>query len=1178
MTTLKFSIFLTNLSVDKAVSQPYHLSSISSSRPSARQPWQIVPTYLLNTSKSMPSLRFYSSDTQPKEITSTLSTPNDSAIHIQRYDERHLVPSPSQKHQQPRIYKTITPAVWRTAHTPRKERDGGIFSMGQATSMKDTTIVIPRLLKQNKIHRERTISPDEEATDAYNHRDNRHKTWTGSLLTSKPQPRAFVAISSITRGQSCSYSTVTSTQAGLNSGVSQADVSGFSGFSYTPHNKLKLSSNTPTYKEALTVYEREIKHLEVAKASYIAFLSDANYFRKENSAEERALTQKVRLAWTKVHSIDIWLQDPHNRADGSVFPWPVGGEVLDSNQPSALQPTWGLKTGATSSSKKIQLSSSIDEVVAQHRIRRYRHHTILSTDGVEDLRQSLQSADVRKGRVRHLRKSLQDTGETKNLVRRLQTSLQNIDGIESRRKERRGTVRTAKEAFSSNGRSPGSKSRNATPKIKYSEGRIRLIGFPRRDMPLLADQAAAEQKLDSQEETITKNLRKAGSLKQPGNLIQPGEWKLGPTLKARNGNEISSWNEIEKGNNDKLANLSYLQTTQELDQGILLKLITRITELEESLGGLKSLFGTYVVSLKQPLPKPPIAPPIPSKNTKKSTASLEAGSFTDEGSTANSKVERPESAMPSGEGQDVMHFNVTAKGSSIPPTKAEAAGDPTEKFKTADADENAPARIITTEAAEEEASLPQVSMTEATSLSWGQSLMQVMGQRLGIIRESQLKSPNIVEAPPSNKSFSSTDVSNAITGMKIPSNLTPTWGRGFTAPARVDQSSKQNTVLLLSSIQRGPTAHSSASPDKMLSSSVSDHIPSASASITRRIVQIRALKKRSKGEILLERRLRPVASDSSSTFSEYSMPMKTTSTSAEELRQLVQITMNLQSQLNRLLKSADAAPLNPVIRKLSQPSRQQEHILPTTRLRLGARRIPINPHLRNTKEYHTCTTLSHRHCRPFSTSARFQHESQTPRLTHVSSSGTAHMVAIGDKMITSRTAVAVCTVRFSNEIAVPLIQSNQMKKGDVLGVARIAGIMAAKRTPELIPLCHPISITQVSIQLDVLGPLDDKLEAGTQETMSSSWAGTGQGDAYSFHKLASTTRHIPNSQFGSVEITASISCDGKTGVEMEALTAASIAALTVYDMCKAVDKGMRIEGLRVVKKEGGKSGSWTEAS
>ena len=162
-------------------------------------------------------------------------------------------------------------------------------------------------------------------------------------------------------------------------------------------------------------------------------------------------------------------------------------------------------------------------------------------------------------------------------------------------------------------------------------------------------------------------------------------------------------------------------------------------------------------------------------------------------------------------------------------------------------------------------------------------------------------------------------------------------------------------------------------------------------------------------------------------------------------------------------------------------------------------------------------------------------ENKTPlgaHLTHVSETGAARMVSISEKSVTSRIATAACTVRFSYKTAVSLIQDNQMKKGDVLGVARVAGIMAAKRTPDLIPLCHPIAVSQVTVDLD------------------------------------------PGPEGNTVEIRATVTCDGKTGVEMEAMVAASTAALTVYDMCKAVDKGMTIDGVRVVLKDGGKSGRW----
>jgi molybdenum cofactor biosynthesis enzyme len=198
------------------------------------------------------------------------------------------------------------------------------------------------------------------------------------------------------------------------------------------------------------------------------------------------------------------------------------------------------------------------------------------------------------------------------------------------------------------------------------------------------------------------------------------------------------------------------------------------------------------------------------------------------------------------------------------------------------------------------------------------------------------------------------------------------------------------------------------------------------------------------------------------------------------------------------------------------------------------------------------------------------------------------MVSISTKEVSKRTATAVCNVHFSNHVAATLIRENRAKKGDVLGVARIAGIMAAKRTADLIPLCHPISITHVGLEVELSGATVVNAEGNGQANATRSsipWAGTGQGDAYGWSS-SSLTGAIVNStsqpaeeeelQHPRVDITATVSCEGKTGVEMEALTAASVAALTVYDMCKAVDKGMRIEGLRVVRKEGGKSGIWVE--
>ena len=151
--------------------------------------------------------------------------------------------------------------------------------------------------------------------------------------------------------------------------------------------------------------------------------------------------------------------------------------------------------------------------------------------------------------------------------------------------------------------------------------------------------------------------------------------------------------------------------------------------------------------------------------------------------------------------------------------------------------------------------------------------------------------------------------------------------------------------------------------------------------------------------------------------------------------------------------------------------------------------------------------------------------------SHFDARGQAAMVDVGAKPVTERTATACARVVMLPATAA-LIRSGGAKKGDVLGVARVAGIMAAKRTSELIPLCHPLPISAVNLELNVAA------------------------DA--------------------VEIAATVRTTGQTGVEMEALTAASVAALTVYDMCKSVDRGMRIEAVRLTHKAGGKSGEFVQ--
>ena len=152
-------------------------------------------------------------------------------------------------------------------------------------------------------------------------------------------------------------------------------------------------------------------------------------------------------------------------------------------------------------------------------------------------------------------------------------------------------------------------------------------------------------------------------------------------------------------------------------------------------------------------------------------------------------------------------------------------------------------------------------------------------------------------------------------------------------------------------------------------------------------------------------------------------------------------------------------------------------------------------------------------------------------LSHIDESGNARMVDVGSKSVTERVAVARCEVHMLQS-TLDLIQSGGFDKGDVLGIARVAGIMAGKRTSELIPLCHTLNIDQIAVDFEDLSD--------------------GQG----------------------IAVIATVRTSGKTGVEMEALTSASLTALTIYDMCKSVDRSISIERLRLLRKSGGKSGDY----
>ena len=153
------------------------------------------------------------------------------------------------------------------------------------------------------------------------------------------------------------------------------------------------------------------------------------------------------------------------------------------------------------------------------------------------------------------------------------------------------------------------------------------------------------------------------------------------------------------------------------------------------------------------------------------------------------------------------------------------------------------------------------------------------------------------------------------------------------------------------------------------------------------------------------------------------------------------------------------------------------------------------------------------------------------QLTHFNQAGEAHMVDVGAKTTTDRVAIAEGLITMQPQ-TLELIMAGGHKKGDVLGIARIAGIMAAKKTSDLIPLCHPIMLTHISVDLT---PLPEKQAVHCQTTVKTS---------------------------------------GQTGVEMEALFAVQVALITIYDMCKAVDRGMTLENIRLIKKAGGKSGTW----
>ena len=196
------------------------------------------------------------------------------------------------------------------------------------------------------------------------------------------------------------------------------------------------------------------------------------------------------------------------------------------------------------------------------------------------------------------------------------------------------------------------------------------------------------------------------------------------------------------------------------------------------------------------------------------------------------------------------------------------------------------------------------------------------------------------------------------------------------------------------------------------------------------------------------------------------------------------------------------------------------------------------------------------------------------KLTHLNEHGEAHMVDVSSKAETKRIARAEGYISMKAE-TLDLIVSGKAKKGDVLATARIAGIMAAKKTSELIPLCHPLMLTKIEVNCTPFKTDRSQEPIDSQELSSSQGVSNFQG-ANSSQEIPTpqgVPQEFPDGACG-IRVEAICSLVGKTGVEMEALSAASIACLTIYDMCKAVDRGMEIGPIRLLHKEGGKSGTW----
>ncbi|MCJ1467789.1 hypothetical protein MMC07_006414 [Pseudocyphellaria aurata] len=252
------------------------------------------------------------------------------------------------------------------------------------------------------------------------------------------------------------------------------------------------------------------------------------------------------------------------------------------------------------------------------------------------------------------------------------------------------------------------------------------------------------------------------------------------------------------------------------------------------------------------------------------------------------------------------------------------------------------------------------------------------------------------------------------------------------------------------------------------------------------------------------------------------------------------------------------------------------------RLKFRQPTIPVYPLSPRPYFHRLLSTTSTSHSSSTNPNGKSLLSSTSPSLPHLTASSAIHVVPITDKSITQRSALAVGHIIFSNPTPSSLVRAHALKKGDVLAVARVAAIMAVKNTSDLIPLCHSgVPVEGISVNVDVVGGHDDGVDDAAARSTPESQAYQSttiprspepEQEPFSTHQQAPQLSPLP--PYGGVRISVFVKTTAKTGIEMEALAGVVGAGLTIIDMCKSVDRGLRMEGVRVVGKRGGRSGDW----